>query len=158
MLVAASTILVSRYQLLSLRELPATSLTRASADFVSLSFLLCSSSFALPPLLSLRLSSHLTSQSIASAYKIYVYERTPTPSITAVSGKVAFYFLSALPELLVTALYLSVNLNSVFDIEEGKMRDKIEKAMKKGTYTGGEGWEKQQQQQGFGGQHEMNRV
>ncbi|ORY68033.1 hypothetical protein BCR35DRAFT_308222 [Leucosporidium creatinivorum] len=94
--------------------------------------------------------------SIASAYKIYIYVKTPTPSITAVSGKVAFYFLSALPEFLVTALYLSVNLNDMFDIEEGRKRDKIEKAMKKGTYTGGEGWEKQEQ--GFGGQHEMSRV
>lgn len=70
-------------------------------------------------------------QSIASAFKLYSYLRTPALSPISAGAKAAFYILSAVPEWLVTSLYLSINLNFAFDIEEGKRREKAEKAMKK---------------------------
>lgn len=60
--------------------------------------------------------------SVVSIYKIVLYERTPPPSPVHTGTKVGFYLLVALPEYLVTVLFLSINLNTSFEIDETKRR------------------------------------
>lgn len=74
-------------------------------------------------------------QSIASSYRLYLYIHTPSPSLISWRSKLAFYLLSTLPELLVTVLYLAVDLNATFDMIEGRKREVVERRMKKGTWN-----------------------
>ncbi|KAK4696540.1 hypothetical protein P7C70_g8359, partial [Phenoliferia sp. Uapishka_3] len=89
--------------------------------------------------------------SVSSIYRIVLYERH-APNPINVDTKIAFYFLFALPEALVAASYLSINLNAAFNIEEGRDKERISKEMKKGTYNGnysgaGQGYPPQAQTQ-----------
>jgi hypothetical protein len=74
------------------------------------------------------------SQTLASAYKIVISSSSP-PNPTHVGTKVALYLLSALPEVVVTMLYLSINVKRVFNIDEGDRKKRTEKEMKTGTFT-----------------------
>ena len=70
--------------------------------------------------------------SLVSGYKLFIYEQ-PTNPISP-GSKLAFYLLSALPELLALLLYLAVNLREMYDMTETDETKKIEKEMQKGTY------------------------
>lgn len=51
-------------------------------------------------------------------------------------AKAGFYLLNSLPELVCTALYLVVDLDALFDVNEGVWKEKVEKRMKKGKWVG----------------------
>jgi hypothetical protein len=60
--------------------------------------------------------------------------------MTSHGAKAAFYFLSALPEWIVTAVYFSVNLNELFNLREAAWKKKVQKKMKKGNWPAGMGY------------------
>ncbi|KAM0754320.1 hypothetical protein T439DRAFT_284912 [Meredithblackwellia eburnea MCA 4105] len=74
--------------------------------------------------------------SISSAYRLFLYEHSPSPNPVGSGTKAAFYLLSSVPEVVVSILYISLNLNTAFEIPEGRRKEKAIKEMKKGTYQG----------------------
>ncbi|GAA5888618.1 hypothetical protein JCM5296_001091 [Sporobolomyces johnsonii] len=71
---------------------------------------------------------------IPSAYKLAIYASPPSP--VSAGSKAVFYCLFSLPELVVTLLYLGVNLEAEFDVREGARKEKWDKQARKGA-TGG---------------------
>lgn len=51
-------------------------------------------------------------------------------------GKLGFYLLSCLPEFLCTAVYLGVDLEATFEINEGPWKRRAQRKMRKDTWTG----------------------
>ncbi|GAA5852716.1 hypothetical protein JCM8547_002600 [Rhodosporidiobolus lusitaniae] len=75
---------------------------------------------------------------IPNIYKLDTSLHPPSP--LSAGTKVGFYLLSALPELVVILIYLSTNLNDLYDIPEGRWKHKVEKMMRKGEWPEGLGY------------------
>jgi len=75
--------------------------------------------------------------SVCSGYRIFIYEKSPAVSAISVSTKSGFYCLSALPEFLVTAIYVGFNVVELCDVREGVAKEKESKAMRKAHMQGG---------------------
>ncbi|GAA5998287.1 hypothetical protein JCM5350_006053 [Sporobolomyces pararoseus] len=71
---------------------------------------------------------------IPSVYKLVLYADPSHPFSS--SGKAVFYILFSLPELLAIILYLSVNLETTFEIKEGSAKEKWNKKARKGKLNG----------------------
>ncbi|KAM0745804.1 hypothetical protein T439DRAFT_384601 [Meredithblackwellia eburnea MCA 4105] len=93
---------------------------------------------SLPPRSTVYLVAVSALLTISSAYRLFLYEHSPSPNPVGSGTKAAFYIFSSIPEMIVSILYVSLNLNVAFDIPEGRRKEKAIKEMKKGTYTGGE--------------------
>lgn len=71
---------------------------------------------------------------LTTCYRIEVSVHPVSPISNG--AKAGFYLLNSLPELVCTALYLAVDLDALFDVNEGVWKEKVEKRMKKGKWVG----------------------
>lgn len=85
-----------------------------------------------PKLQSVHLLLVATLLTLASCYRLYPYRHTPIASPLHPGTKVAYYFLSALPEWACSVLYVAFDLNNEFDLPGAKLREKQAKALKNG--------------------------
>ncbi|KAM0788578.1 hypothetical protein ACM66B_001700 [Microbotryomycetes sp. NB124-2] len=69
---------------------------------------------------------------IVSVYKLVFYSHTPPPSPLSKNMKALFYIFCSLPELVATAAFFIVDLESIFQIRQARINIKIEKLIKKG--------------------------
>ncbi|GAA5934188.1 uncharacterized protein JCM15063_000579 [Sporobolomyces koalae] len=71
---------------------------------------------------------------IMSVYKIVLYAAPANPFSR--SGKAVFYIINCLPELLATLLFLSINLETEFELREGQAKEKWNSDAQSGKVTG----------------------
>ncbi|KAI5477000.1 hypothetical protein MNV49_006958 [Pseudohyphozyma bogoriensis] len=80
----------------------------------------------------LHLVGAATFLTVASLYKIVVYEKHTPPNPTSSGTKAAFYIFSSLMELVVVWSYVFFNIKEEFDVAGAREKESIEKSMRGG--------------------------
>ncbi|GAA5949479.1 hypothetical protein JCM3765_002675 [Sporobolomyces pararoseus] len=88
---------------------------------------------------------------IPSVYKLVLYADPSHPFSS--TGKAVFYILFSLPEFIAILVYLSINLETTFEIKEGSAKEKWNKKAEKGKVTGA--YSSPYREESLQGSHEM---